>query len=495
MVLVEPFSHKQIAQKRTTERPLTTLVDEIERILMSKYTPPSVVVNGDLEILIFRGDLSPYISPSSGEASLNLLQMVREELRMELQTAAYLVKKKNEPVKRAGITIKQNGDYREVNIEMVPVKPADSKENFFLVLFEEVVPTFQKKKLRPSKGKVFEESVKNVQISDLQNELASTKETLQTIIEEQEATNEELRAALEEVQSSNEELQSTNEELETAKEELQSTNEELNTLIEELANRNRQLTRMHDDLNNLFANIEVAVIVLDNNLRIRLFNPLAEKTFNLIPTDVGRPISDIRLTLSVSNLENQLRDVLESLVPKQQEVKDEKDHWYEMRIRPYLTAEKKIDGEVITLADIDNVIQGKKSVEKSRNFAESVLETINEPLVVLDADLKVIMANRALGQIFKSKPAEVLNKHIYEVGSRQLDIPELQQAIRSVMTTGKSTGGIVVGAKFPEIGKRILSLNIRQLPSAEGKEILITAEDITESKLLEEEHDKHRKKL
>jgi two-component system CheB/CheR fusion protein len=495
MVLVEPFSHKQIAQKRTTERPLTTLVDEIERILMSKYTPPSVVVNGDLEILIFRGDLSPYISPSSGEASLNLLQMVREELRMELQTAAYLVKKKNEPVKRAGITIKQNGDYREVNIKMVPVKPADSKENFFLVLFEEVVPTFQKKKLRPSKGKVFEESVKNVQISDLQNELASTKETLQTIIEEQEATNEELRAALEEVQSSNEELQSTNEELETAKEELQSTNEELNTLIEELANRNRQLTRMHDDLNNLFANIEVAVIVLDNNLRIRLFNPLAEKTFNLIPTDVGRPISDIRLTLSVSNLENQLRDVLESLVPKQQEVKDEKDHWYEMRIRPYLTAEKKIDGKVITLVDIDNVIQGKKSVEKSRNFAESVLETINEPLVVLDADLKVIMANRALGQIFKSKPAEVLNKHIYEVGSRQLDIPELQQAIRSVMTTGKSTGGIVVGAKFPEIGKRILSLNIRQLPSAEGKEILITAEDITESKLLEEEHDKHRKKL
>jgi two-component system CheB/CheR fusion protein len=342
MALVEPFSQKEFAAKKVTERPLATLEDEIERILMNRYTPPGVVVNDYMDILIFRGDLAPYISPSAGEASLNLLQMVREELRLELQTASYLVKKQKEPVKRTGITFKQNGDYKEINIEMVPIQPPKSKDTYFLVLFEEVAPSAQKKsKRRPSKGTPPVESIKNGQIADLKRELASTKETLQTIIEEQEATNEELRAALEEVQSSNEELQSTNEELETAKEELQSTNEELNTLNEELANRNRQLTRMHDDLNNLFANIDMAVIVLDNNLKMRLFNPIAEKLFNLIPTDVGRPISDIRLRLSIENLEHKLREVLESLVTKQQEVQDEKDHWYELRMRPYLTAEKK----------------------------------------------------------------------------------------------------------------------------------------------------------
>jgi two-component system, chemotaxis family, CheB/CheR fusion protein len=388
--------------------------------------------------------------------------MVREELPLELQKASYLVKKQKESVKRTGIVFKQNGDYREINIEMVPIQPHKSKDTFFLVLFEEVTPSVQKKgKRKPSKGAPPEESIKNGQISDLKRELASTKETLQTIIEEQEATNEELRAALEEVQSSNEELQSTNEELETAKEELQSTNEELNTLNEELANRNRQLTRMHDDLNNLFANIDVAVIVLDNNLKIRLFNPIAEKLFNLIPTDVGRPINDIRLRLTVENLEDQLRDVLESLVPKQKEVQDDKDHWYELRMRPYLTAEKKIDGVVLTLVDVDNVIQSKINMEKSRNFAEGVLETINEPLVVLDADLRVIMANRAFYQLLKVKPAQVIKKPIYKIGNRQLDIPEFKQSLKHVLSTGKSAGGVIIGSEFPEKGKRILSLNMR----------------------------------
>ena len=276
------------------------------------------------------------------------------------------------------------------------------------------------------------------------------------------------------------------------KEELQSTNEELNTLNEELGNRNRQLTRMHDDLNNLFANIDMAVIVLDNNLKIRLFNPIAEKNFNLIPTDVGRPISDISQKMSISNLEGTLREVLDNFAPKQQEVRDEDNHWYEMRVRPYLTTEKKIDGAVLTLVDIDTVIKSRNVVEKSRDFAEGVLETINEPLVVLNDDLRVIMANRAFYQTFKVKPAATLKNPIYEIGKRQWDIPEFKQALENVLSTGKTTSGVIIGSDFPEIGKRILSLNIRQLPSLNGKEILVTAENITESKQLEKKQDLHR---
>ena len=494
MVLTEPYAQKDFVKKGIIERsPLTTLESELEHILINRYAPPGVVVNEDMDIIIFRGDTAPFISPSSGEASLNLLKMTREELRLELQTAIYLAKKQKAPVRREGIPIKYDGSYREVNIELIPIQAPTSKETFFLVLFEEVAPAIKKKeKVNPAKAQPHEENIKSGQIADLRRELASTKETLQTIIEEQEATNEELRAALEEVQSSNEELQSTNEELETAKEELQSTNEELNTLNEELANRNRQLTRMHDDLNNLFANIDMAVIVLDNNLKIRLFNPIAEKNFNLIPTDVGRPISDISQKMSISNLEGTLREVLDNFAPKQQEVRDEDNHWYEMRVRPYLTTEKKIDGAVLTLVDIDTVIKSRNVVEKSRDFAEGVLETINEPLVVLNDDLRVIMANRAFYQTFKVKPAATLKNPIYEIGKRQWDIPEFKQALENVLSTGKTTSGVIIGSDFPEIGKRILSLNIRQLPSLNGKEILVTAENITESKQLEKKQDLHR---
>jgi two-component system CheB/CheR fusion protein len=495
MAMAEPLAQKEFAPKKSTEPPLTTLEDEIERVLLNRYIPPGVVVNADMDIIIFRGNLAPYISPSSGEATLNLVQMVREELRLELQTASYIVKKQKKPVKRTGITFKQNGNYKEINIELVPIQPPKSKETYFLILFEEVAPSVQKKgKRKPSKGATPEESIKSGQISDLRHELASTKETLQTIIEEQEATNEEMRAALEEVQSSNEELQSTNEELETAKEELQSTNEELNTLNEELANRNRELTRMHDDLNNLFANIHVPVIVLDRDLKIRLFNPVAEKLFNLIPTDTGRPISNIRLNLHISNIDGQLREVLETFVPNQQEVQDEKNHWYEMRIRPYLTGEKKIDGVVLTFVDIDAVIASRSVVEKSRDFAENVLETIHEPLVVLDANLNIVMSNPSFYQMFKVKPSEILKKNIFEVGESQWNIPRLKKTLETVLSAGEASEGLIVEGDFPEIGKRIVSLSIRQLPSLIGKdkEILITADDITESKQLEEKQDLNR---
>ena len=338
LAIQEPFVQKEFVKTGLAEKPMTNLENEVERVLLSKYAPPGVVVNEDMDILIFRGNISPYIAPSSGEATLNLMKMVREELRVEVQTAVYLARRQKAPVKRQGITFKHNGDYKEINIDLIPIKTR-SKEANFLILFEDVTPKTPRRGKRKTQAvTVHEESLKDGQITELKRDLASTKETLQTIIEEQEATNEELRAALEEVQSSNEELQSTNEELETAKEELQSTNEELNTLNEELANRNRELTQSHNDLNNLFGNIDMSVIVLDNDLKIRLFNPIAEKLFNLIPADVGRPVSDIRLKLTVSNIEGALHEVLEKLLPKQQEVQDEKGHWYEMRIRPYLTA-------------------------------------------------------------------------------------------------------------------------------------------------------------
>ena len=164
--------------------------------------------------------------------------------------------------------------------------------------------------LRKSPQKSSEVEAEN---THLKEELDATREYLQSIIEEQRTTNEELRSANEEIQSSNEELQSINEELETAKEELQSTNEELTTVNEELQNRNDELSRVNNDLNNLLSSVNIPIIMLSNDLQIRRFTPVTEKVMNLIPTDVGRPITDIKSNLRIPDLRQLVTRVVDSL--------------------------------------------------------------------------------------------------------------------------------------------------------------------------------------
>jgi len=347
----EPFVKKDFAQKAiVTEKPLTFLQKQVEKIISSR-APPAIVVNDKMEILSFHGNTSKYLSPSPGQASLDLMKMAKPELNLELQTAIFLARKQKSPVRRENVRYKHNGDFREVNFEIDPVEVPNIGETFYMILFEDVCPALTKPEGEPSS--IQSDMVARTVNEELRRELASTKENLQTIIEEQEATNEELRSALEEVQSSNEELQSTNEELETAKEELQSTNEELNTLNEELGRRNSELIRVKDDLNNVFNNIDIGVLVLSRDLKIRLFTPAAEKMFKIISTDVGRPISDIRLKIEAPDLEKKLSEVIENLAPLQERIKDDQGHGYQMRIRPYLTGEKKIEGVVLSLVNID----------------------------------------------------------------------------------------------------------------------------------------------
>jgi two-component system CheB/CheR fusion protein len=495
--LIEPYSRKQIFNKPPQEKPLARLQKEAERILMTKYSPPGVIVNNELDVLIFSGDTSQFLSHSPGEASFNLMKMVKEEFKLELQTAVYLARKRKESVTRENIQFRDDGQVKEANLEVTPIQIPQSNETFFLVLFESVTPVSVKAK--PKIAKVAEEATADNMIEDLKRELASTKETLQTVIEEQEATNEELRAALEEVQSSNEELQSTNEELETAKEELQSTNEELNTVNEEVTRRNKELTRLHDDMTNLFSNIDVVVVVLDANLRIRLFTPAAEKTFNLIPSDMGRPISDISLGINVTGFDGLLHEVMDNLVFKHMQIQDKKGTWFEMRMRPYLTAEKKIDGVVLSFIDIDQIVRNKAEIEKSRNFAETVLATMREPLVVLDENMEVVMANPAFYETFKIETAETLKSNIFKIANKQWEIPEFKQAIEKTMADDNSTiNTLVIDNQFPIVGRKVLNVNISRLSSQlnnGSKMILITLENITEERQMKEELKKHAHNL
>jgi two-component system CheB/CheR fusion protein len=313
---------------------------------IQRYSPAGVVVDDQMEILQFRGRTSQYLEPAPGTASFDLLKMAREGLLAELRTAIHAARKTNAPVRRDGVPLTADGTI--CSLEVVPFIGADHAR-YYVVLFQ---PEEQELAKAKGSGGKTAPPVETKQTARLKRELEATREYLQSIIEDEEAMNEELRAANEEIQSSNEELQSTNEELETAKEELQSSNEELMTLNEELENRHDELAQANNDMLNLLAAIDLPVIMLDSNLCIRRFNPAAQR-LNVTANDIGRPIGDARTTLVMDGITKSVAAVVDDLASRELEVRDVTGHTYVLRIRPYKTAENRIEGAVLVVIDVD----------------------------------------------------------------------------------------------------------------------------------------------
>lgn len=327
---------------------------QADRLVLTHYSPIGVVVNRQMEVLQFRGRTAAYLEHAQGDASLNLLKLAREGLDLDLRTALNKAIRQNVRARLENVRVRLNGDYGFVNVEVLPFTVPPSHERFFLVSFEPV-PEVETPGGRRPRGRGARGPSEGKELTKLREELASTRESLQAIIEEQEATNEELRSANEEITSSNEELQSTNEELETAKEELQSTNEELSTLNDELESRNSELENVNNDLHNLMASVNIPIVIVGSDLHIRRFTNVAEKLLNLIPGDVGRPITDIKMRLEVPKLDKHIREVIDTLQTKDLEVQDENSHWWSVRVRPYKTTDHKIDGAVIAFVDVDQL--------------------------------------------------------------------------------------------------------------------------------------------
>ena len=459
---------------------------EADRILIARYAPPGVLIDADLEILQFRGDTGPYLAPAPGKASLNLVRMAREGLLVTVRAAINRARKEGASVREEGLRVKSDSGIREVDVEVIPIRASTAGKEEFLVLFEDAAPASLRKKSgkgkipRLDKAAAGEEATARENVRLVQ-ELADTREFLQAVIEQQEAANEELQSANEEAQSANEELQSINEELETSKEEIQSSNEELATVNDELQNRNLELNQLNDDLGNLLGSIQMAIVMLGQDLRVRRFTPMAGRIFDLIPSDVGRPIGDTKFNFNVPGLEPLLAEVIDTLSVRESEVQDRQGHWYSLRIRPYRTLENKIDGAVILLVDVD-------TLRRAREYAESIVATVRESLLVLDGNLRVQSASRSFYATFQVTPEETEGRFLYELGGgRPWNIPELRRLLEEVSLQDNVLNGYEVEQEFEDIGRKTMMLNARQLfqQSGQNSSILLAIEDITKRKQLE----------
>ena len=385
-------------------QPDVDLGREADRIVLSRFSPPGVLTNSSFEILQFRGRTAPFLEQPAGQATLNLLKMAKEGLAIDLRAMLHQVKKSGEPVRKTGVRVKGDSGMAEVNLEVIPVidksGPNSAKNPCYLVLFDtaprEKAATGKRAAKGPAKGKGKSASASEREMAALRGELAGTQNDLRSIIEEQEATNEELQSANEEILSSNEELQSTNEELETAKEELQATNEELITVNEEVQNRNGELAKVNSDLTNLIESVEVVFVMLDRDLKIRRFTSAAQKVLNLIPTDVGRPIGDIKPNLQVSDLPGLIREAITSTHHREQNVQDLAGRSYALKIRPSKTEDGKIEGAILALTDIDALLRSQENRQGLESSLRSLLLEPPDLLLAVSPEGQPLFMNRSL---------------------------------------------------------------------------------------------------
>jgi two-component system CheB/CheR fusion protein len=311
-----------------------------ERTILENYSPSCVLVNERFEILYFGSHTDAFLKPPAGEASFNLLKMARDALKYKLSAVLHQARKQRKPVIYRSLRLESANGYQTIDLIVSPLLDPAYPSGLLLVLFEyQDAPEIESDETDKAESGEKPTAVENSdsRIKSLEQELYSTKEYLQTTIEE--------------LETSNEELKSTNEELETSKEELQSTNEELVTVNAELQQKVSALFESNSDMDNLLASMDIGTVFLDTELRIKRYTPRMTELFNLIASDVGRPISDITSRIAYPPLYADAAEVLQSLVRTERMVQSEDGRLYSMRILPYRTIENMIDGVVITFVE------------------------------------------------------------------------------------------------------------------------------------------------
>ena len=394
-----------------------------ERTLLQQHAMVGALIDARGNVLYLHGRSGRYLEPAPGETGSNILKMAREGLQRELTLALQKAVTRKEAVSRLGLRVKTNGNFTGVDLTVRPVAmgPAAAPP-LYLVILEEVLPpqkaAGERRKLSRTPPRALTAAEGAGRIATLERALRNKEEYIQSTTEELETSNEELQSSNEEMQSGNEELQSTNEELETSKEELQSVNEELSTVNAELQTKVADLSQLNDDMNNLMGSTGIGTIFVDHLLRIQRFTPAVTQVINLILSDVGRPVGHIASNLTGYNrLVEDVREVLDTLVPKEIEVRTKGAADFLLRIRPYRTAKNVIEGAVITFVDITDIKKAQcilREADALRRLAV-VLRDANDAIVVRDLDGRILAWNPMAARLYGWTEAEALTMNVKEI--------------------------------------------------------------------------------
>ncbi|MDA3887755.1 MAG: PAS domain-containing protein [Allgaiera sp.] len=455
--------------------------DLTRKAVLERHAPASILVDQSGRVLYFHGVTNVFVDTPPGEPTRDVLAMARDGVRAKLRVALRDTTKSGE--EQAFTTrLMQNGTPRLFRVTVTPVKgPGDAALRLisFALQHEEPGP------LAPPFDKA---ASHNEQI--LEDELRAIRAELSSTTEQMESVNEELKAYNEEATSMNEELQSTNEELETSKEELQSFNEELHSVNSQLQHKVQELDEATDNLENLLSGTNLATVFLDTALCVRWFSPASRTLLELVTTDIGRPLAHFALKIADDNLLRDATRVLDKLAPIEAEVPDEAGNWYLRRLQPYRTRENRIDGVVITFTDVTERKRATDAVNEARIYAESIVATIRQPLLVLSSDLHVVTTNDMFYETFESRRQDTEGKLIYDLGNGQWNIPELRTLLEDILPEKEELSDFRVDHEFESLGRRTMLLNARRLRRNGGRPhlILLSIEDTT----VRTEADAHR---
>lgn len=464
-----------VERERTPRAPdPLQLATMAQRILLQRYAPACVIVNRAGEILYFHGRTDDYLVQPSGLPTQDLAAQARDGLRAKLRGAIQEAMRSTQRIVVPGVQLRRGAAFPQVTITVEPLHTAHAEgEGLWVVSFEDE-PEHPPADATHTTAET--SAADAAQLHRLTYELATTQEDLQQTIED-------LRAANEELMSVNEEFQSSNEELETSKEELQSLNEELTTANTQLEGKIEELEATNNDLDNLLTSTNIATLFLDTHLCIRRFTPAATQLFNLIASDIGRPIGDIAQKFTDPALLQDAAAVLQQPVAPKTEVQGHDGRWYVRQVLPYRTRDHRTEGVVMTFSDV-----AAEALQKARLYAEAIVDTVREPMLVLDDHLRVCSANQSFYTTFGVSREDTVGRLMYELGSREWDIPRLRTLLGEVLPQKQVLNGFELHADFGSLGPRLLQLNARAIERSGERPrlILLAIEDITERRRADE---------
>jgi two-component system CheB/CheR fusion protein len=449
-----------------------------DRIVLARFGPPGLIIDERMNVVQSRGQTAQFLDITPGAVSWNLLRVLRDSLVSDVRGAVQRAIHENVPTSTTASLVDEQCGELQVQVDVLPIASVAARLRCFLVLFHLVAKGGGDRLAEPFSKQLLTADEKDRLVAQLRQDLATTRFHLQSLIEERDARNQELVSANEEIQSANEELQSTNEELETTKEELQSANEELQTVNDELRQRNNVLTQTGNDLTNLLNSVHIPLLMLTSDLHIRQFTPPMQRLLNVRAADVGRSITEIRLQLSLENIAPILHEVLETLGTRELEVQDREGRWHLLRVRPYRTAENKIEGLVIVMVDIDQLRRSQQHLLDARDFASSVVESVPVPIVVLNPDFSIRSVNTAFRDLTQMPSKELEARSLPVLVHNLWGVEGLRERLEELL---KSAPGSMVAFEHQSTTAQRKTLDIKaQVLPTDGKQVLLLMmEDIT----------------